>query len=89
MATIISNGSYKGIDEVDVTGRRVIVRADLNVPLANGQVSDATRIERLIPTLQNLSRRGAKIIVLSHLAGPMDRRSRSFLCVPWRTSSLR
>jgi phosphoglycerate kinase len=70
MATIIFNGSYKGIDEVDVNGRRVIVRADLNVPLAGGAVSDATRIERLVPTLENLSSRNAKIIVLSHLGRP-------------------
>ncbi len=70
MATIISNGSYKGIDQVDVKGRRVIVRADLNVPLSHGEVSDATRIERLIPTLEELSKRGAKVIVLSHLGRP-------------------
>lgn len=70
MATIISNGSYKGIDEVDVSGRRVIVRADLNVPLAGSQVSDATRIERLVPTLKNLSARGARTIVFSHLGRP-------------------
>jgi phosphoglycerate kinase len=70
MATIISNGRYKGIDEVDVSGRRVIVRADLNVPLAKGQVSDATRIERLVPTLKELTERGAKVIVLSHLGRP-------------------
>ena len=42
-------GGYKGIDAVDVGGKRVIVRADLNVPLADGHVSDATRIERLLP----------------------------------------
>lgn len=70
MATIIFNGTYKGIDEVDVSGKRVIVRADLNVPLAGGQVSDATRIERLIPTLEALAGRNAKVIVLSHLGRP-------------------
>jgi phosphoglycerate kinase len=70
MATIISDQSYKGIDEVDVGGKRVIVRADLNVPLAQGQVSDATRIERLVPTLAALSDRGAKVVILSHLGRP-------------------
>ena len=61
MATIISNGTYKGIEDVDVLGKRVIVRADLNVPLSKGQVTDATRIERLLPTLSALSERGAKV----------------------------
>lgn len=70
MATIISNGAYKGIDEVDVSEKRVLVRADLNVPIAAGQVSDATRIERLIPTLEALAERKAKIVVLSHLGRP-------------------
>ena len=70
MATIISNGSYKGIDEVDVKGRRVLVRADLNVPLSGATVTDATRIERLVPTLEKLSNRNAKVIVLSHLGRP-------------------
>jgi phosphoglycerate kinase len=70
MATIISNRTYKGIDDIDVSGKRVVVRADLNVPLAKGQVSDATRIERLVPTLNALCDRGAKVIVLSHLGRP-------------------
>jgi phosphoglycerate kinase len=82
MATIISDSSYKGIDEVEVSGKRVIVRADLNVPLAHGQVSDATRIERLIPTLQNLAGRGAKIIVLSHLGRPDGQKKTEFSLRP-------
>lgn len=55
---------------LDVSGKRVIVRADLNVPLAAGQVSDATRLERLVPGLQDLARRGAKVIVISHFGRP-------------------
>ncbi|MGB0086460.1 MAG: phosphoglycerate kinase [Rhodomicrobiaceae bacterium] len=82
MATIISNGRYKGIDQVDVNGLRVIVRADLNVPLAKGQVSDATRIERLIPTLDDLSKRGAKVIVLSHLGRPDGQKKPEFSLRP-------
>ncbi|WP_088348711.1 MULTISPECIES: phosphoglycerate kinase [Rhodomicrobium] len=82
MPTIISNGSYKGIDEVDVSGRRVIVRADLNVPLAGSQVSDATRIERLVPTLENLSRRGARVIVFSHLGRPEGQRNAKYSLRP-------
>ena len=70
MNSATATGSYKGIDAVDVRGRRVIVRADLNVPLAGGHVSDATRIERLLPTLRDLAARGARIVVLSHLGRP-------------------
>jgi len=73
MATIISDQSYKGIDDVDVAGKRVLVRADLNVPLAGGRIGDATRIERLLPTLSVLSSRGAKVIVMSHLGRPEGR----------------
>lgn len=82
MATIISNGAYKGIDEVDVAGKRVIVRADLNVPLAGQTVSDATRIERLIPTLEALSGRGAKVVVLSHLGRPKGKKTPEFSLAP-------
>jgi len=82
MATIISNGTYKGIDDIDVSGRRVIVRADLNVPLAGNQVSDATRIERLVPTLENLSGRGARIIVFSHLGRPDGERKAQYSLRP-------
>jgi phosphoglycerate kinase len=55
---------------LDVRGKRVLVRADLNVPVKDGKVSDATRLERLIPGLQDLARRGAKVIVISHFGRP-------------------
>jgi phosphoglycerate kinase len=55
---------------LDLYGRRVIVRADLNVPTQNGRVSDATRLERLVPGLLDLSQRGAKVIVISHFGRP-------------------
>jgi phosphoglycerate kinase len=82
MATIISDQSYKGIDDVDVAGKRVIVRADLNVPLAGGRVGDATRIERLLPTLNTLSARGAKVIIVSHLGRPDGRRDAQYSLRP-------
>ncbi|MHA1179599.1 MAG: phosphoglycerate kinase, partial [Alphaproteobacteria bacterium] len=56
----------KTIADVDVEGKRVLVRADLNVPVADGEVSDATRLERLLPGLKDLSARGARIVVISH-----------------------
>ncbi len=82
MPTIISNVTYKGIDDVDVSGKRVIVRADLNVPLSNGKVSDATRIEHLIPTLEALAERGAKVIVMSHLGRPKGKKEPGLSLAP-------
>ncbi len=55
---------------VDVAGKRVLVRADLNVPLKDGTVTDATRLERIVPGLQDLAGRGAKVIVISHFGRP-------------------
>ena len=58
------------LKDADVNGKTVLVRADLNVPMADGMVSDATRLERLVPTLQHLTQRGAKVAVLSHFGRP-------------------
>ena len=55
---------------VNIVGKRVLVRADLNVPVRDGKVTDATRLERVIPGLKDLSRRGAKVIVISHFGRP-------------------
>ena len=55
---------------VDVTGKRVLVRADLNVPVADGKVTDATRLERVVPGLKDLCARGATVIVISHFGRP-------------------
>ena len=55
---------------VDVRGKRVLVRCDLNVPVADGRVTDATRLQRLVNGLKDLSGRGAKVIVLSHFGRP-------------------
>jgi len=55
---------------LDVRGKRVIVRADLNVPVTDGKVTDATRLERLVPGLQDLARRGARLVVISHFGRP-------------------
>jgi phosphoglycerate kinase len=65
----------KTIDGLDVEGRRVLVRVDLNVPLEAGSVADATRIERILPTISKLTEGGAKVIVLSHLGRPKGQRS--------------
>ena len=55
---------------LDLKGKRVLVRADLNVPVKDGRVGDATRLERLLPGLEDLCRRAARVIVISHFGRP-------------------
>jgi phosphoglycerate kinase len=62
----------KTTDGLDLRGKRVLVRADLNVPAKNGVVTDATRLERVVPGLKGLASRGARVIVLSHFGRPKD-----------------
>ena len=62
----------KTTDGLDLAGKRVLVRADLNVPAKNGVVTDATRLERVVPGLKALAARGARVIVLSHFGRPKD-----------------
>ncbi|MEQ8965523.1 MAG: phosphoglycerate kinase [Azospirillaceae bacterium] len=61
---------FRTLDDLDVAGKTVLVRGDLNVPMADGRVTDATRLERLAPTLIELADKGAKVVVLSHLGRP-------------------
>jgi phosphoglycerate kinase len=61
---------FKTLDDIDVAGRRVLVRGDLNLPIRDGRVTDATRIDRLVPTLRELRDKGARVIVISHFGRP-------------------
>src|SRR5215470_7414221 len=74
--------NFSTLDDIDVRGKRVLLRADLNVPVKNGVVTDATRIERLVPTINTLLDRGAKVIVMSHFGRPEGKRDLAFSLRP-------
>jgi phosphoglycerate kinase len=61
---------FHTLDDIEVRGKRVLLRADLNVPVKDGRVTDATRIERLAPTIRDLADKGARVIVMSHFGRP-------------------
>ena len=62
--------AFRTLDDIEVAGRRVLVRVDLNVPMREGAVGDTTRIDRVAPTLTELAGRGARVIVASHFGRP-------------------
>ena len=64
---------FRTLDDVDVSGKRVLMRVDLNVPVENGRVSDLTRIERVAPTISEVADKGGKVILLSHFGRPKGR----------------
>jgi len=66
------------IDDFDVAGKRVLVRVDFNVPMKDGKVTDSTRIDRTVPSLEELAGKGAKVIVLSHLGRPKGKKNLEF-----------
>jgi phosphoglycerate kinase len=65
---------FRTLDNLDVAGKRVLLRADLNVPVRDGKITDLTRIERLSPTIRELAGKGAKVIVCSHFDRPKGKR---------------
>ncbi|MBM85946.1 MAG: phosphoglycerate kinase [Rhodospirillaceae bacterium] len=73
---------YKTIDDFNPSGRRVLLRIDLNVPMKDGQVTDATRIERVAPTIEELAVKGAKVVLLSHFGRPGGRRDTTMSLAP-------
>jgi phosphoglycerate kinase len=65
--------AFRTLDDVDVKGKRVLLRVDLNVPMDNGKVTDPTRLERIAPTIAEISGKGGKVILLAHFGRPKDR----------------
>ena len=64
---------FRTLDDVDVKGKRVLLRVDLNVPMENGRVTDTTRLERVAPTITEISDKGGKVILLAHFGRPKGR----------------
>ncbi len=64
---------FRTLDDVDVKGKRVLLRVDLNVPMENGRVTDETRLERVAPTITEIAGKGGKVILLAHLGRPKGR----------------
>jgi len=74
--------SVRTLDGVMVRGQRVLLRADLNVPVRDGRISDHTRIERLTPTIRELSEGGARVVVCSHFDRPRGQRVPAMTLAP-------
>ena len=62
--------SFRTLDDADLKNKRVLLRVDLNVPMENGKVTDATRIERVAPTITEIADKGGKVILLAHFGRP-------------------
>jgi phosphoglycerate kinase len=62
--------SFRTLDDSDVAGKRVLVRVDLNLPMELGRVTDATRIDRILPTIREIADKGGKVILLAHFGRP-------------------
>jgi len=64
------SATFKTLDELDLSGKIVLLRVDLNVPVADAKVTDATRIERIVPTIREIVRHDGKVVLLSHFGRP-------------------
>lgn len=66
--------AFSTLDDLNPAGKRVLLRADLNVPMSEGKVTDRTRLERLVPTIRELADKGARVLVTSHFGRPKGKR---------------
>ena len=65
--------SFRTLDDADVKGKRVLLRVDLNVPMEDGRVADATRIERILPTIREIAEKGGRVVLIAHFGRPKGR----------------
>src|ERR687895_2188407 len=63
---------FKRMSEVDLRGKRVFIRADLNVPIEGGRITDDTRISASVPAIEEALKQGAAVMVTSHLGRPSE-----------------
>jgi phosphoglycerate kinase len=73
------SSAFRTLDQADVRDKRVLVRVDLNVPMENGKVTDATRIERVAPTIRDIAGKGGKVVLLAHFGRPKGRDAKDSL----------
>ena len=66
--------SWKTLCQMDLYGKRVLTRVDLNVPMVNGKIADATRIEKIVPTVNEITKKGGTPILLAHMGRPKGKR---------------
>src|ERR1700744_5720691 len=71
--------TFRTLDDVDLKGKSVLLRFDLNVPMENGRVTDATRLERVAPTITEIADKGGKVILLAHFGRPKGRDAKESL----------
>ena len=62
--------AFQTLDDLNPAGKRILLRADLNVPMSDGKVTDRTRLERLLPTITELCDQGARVLLASHFGRP-------------------
>src|SRR3954471_6320966 len=65
--------AFQTLDSAKLSGKRVVLRVGLNVPMENGKITDATRIERIVPTIMEIGDKGGKVILLAHFGRPKGR----------------
>ena len=71
--------AFRTLDDADLVGKRALVRVDLNLPMEDGKVTDTTRIDRILPTIREMSAKGAKVILLAHFGRPKGRDDKNSL----------
>jgi phosphoglycerate kinase len=73
---------FRTLDDADVSGKRVLLRVDLNVPTEKGRVTDTTRIERVAPTIEEIASKGGKVVLLAHFGRPKGARDETYSLRP-------